>query len=107
MHTSVVEYLLRSGVGGVLVVGCPPRDCRNREGPKWLEERLYNDREAELKSRVDKRRVRVTYAAQRERYLVREALTVFRSDISAIERTAEVDVDIDVACQNAEQTKPI
>src|SRR3970040_2168756 len=51
LHTSVVEYLVRSGAGGVLIVACPPRDCQNREGPKWLEQRLYHEREAELKDR--------------------------------------------------------
>ncbi|NIP83639.1 MAG: hydrogenase iron-sulfur subunit, partial [Gemmatimonadetes bacterium] len=32
LHTSVVEYLVRSGAGGVLVVACPERDCWSREG---------------------------------------------------------------------------
>lgn len=58
LHTSVVELLLRGGASGVLIAGCPPRDCLGREGPKWLHERLYNDREAELQARVDRRRVR-------------------------------------------------
>ena len=59
LHTSVVEMLIRSGAPGVVVCGCPPRDCTSREGPKWLGERLFNDREAELQPRVDRRRVKV------------------------------------------------
>ncbi|NIP82298.1 MAG: hydrogenase iron-sulfur subunit, partial [Gemmatimonadetes bacterium] len=55
LHTSVIEYLVRAGAGGVMVVACPPRDCWNREGVTWLEERVYNEREAELKDRVDRR----------------------------------------------------
>jgi ferredoxin len=57
LHSSVVELLLREGVTGVVVCACPPRDCVGREGPKWLEQRLFHGREAELKSRVDHRRV--------------------------------------------------
>ena len=59
LHTSVVEMFIRSGAPGVVVCGCPPRDCTSREGPKWLGERLFNDREAELQPRVDRRRVKV------------------------------------------------
>lgn len=57
LHTSVIESCLRGGVGGVLVLSCPRRDCRFREGPKWLEQRLFEGREAELHERVDRRRV--------------------------------------------------
>lgn len=63
LHSSVVEMFVRSGAPGVVVCGCPPRDCLGREGPKWLHERLYNDREAELQPRVDRRRVRTVTLA--------------------------------------------
>jgi coenzyme F420-reducing hydrogenase delta subunit len=58
-----LEALLRGGAGGVLVLSCPPRDCRGREGPKWLEERVYRGREAELQDRVDRRRIKLAVAA--------------------------------------------
>ncbi|HPV78132.1 MAG TPA: hydrogenase iron-sulfur subunit [Gemmatimonadaceae bacterium] len=57
LHTSVVELALRGGAAGVIVFSCPPRDCRGREGPTWLEARLFHEREAELQARVDRRRV--------------------------------------------------
>lgn len=63
VHTSALEALLRGGAGGVLVLSCPPRDCRGREGPKWLEERVYRGREAELQDRVDRRRIKLAVAA--------------------------------------------
>lgn len=63
LHSSVVEFSIRRGAPGVLVMGCPPRDCIGREGPKWLNERLFNDREAELQPRVDRARVRTGTAA--------------------------------------------
>lgn len=57
VHTSVIEMVLKEGAAGVIVCGCPARDCVNREGPKWLHERVYSEREAELQPRVDRRRV--------------------------------------------------
>jgi coenzyme F420-reducing hydrogenase delta subunit len=63
LHTSVVELLVRGGAGGVLVLSCPPRDCRHREGPKWLVERVFNGREAELQPRVPRARVGLSNVA--------------------------------------------
>jgi coenzyme F420-reducing hydrogenase delta subunit len=57
VHSSVIERNIRSGAEGVIVYTCAPRDCRGREGPKWLHERMYNGREAELQPRVDISRV--------------------------------------------------
>ena len=85
LHTSVVEYLVRSGAGGVLMVSCPPRDCWNREGPVWLEQRLFHDREAELQQRVDRRRVALVYAGEGERALVSAALASFRVAVRGLE----------------------
>ncbi|HEX9704600.1 MAG TPA: hydrogenase iron-sulfur subunit [Gemmatimonadales bacterium] len=105
LHTSVVEYLLRSGVGGVLVAACPGRDCWHREGPKWLTERLYHDREAELQPRVDKRRVRVAHAGAAERPALLAALTAFRGDLAALDAAAgEETIDLDFACEPTEET---
>ncbi|MHB1311118.1 MAG: cytochrome b N-terminal domain-containing protein [Gemmatimonadaceae bacterium] len=57
VHSSVVERNIRQGAAGVMIYTCAPRDCRGREGPKWLHERMYNGREAELQPRVDISRV--------------------------------------------------
>lgn len=103
LHTSVVEYLVRAGAGGVLVVACPPRDCWSREGPAWMEERFYHDREAELKARVDRARVRVAYAASGEVYVLRAEVEAFRADIAALAQdTPEENIEIDVECETAE-----
>jgi len=100
MHSSVVEYLVRAGAGGVLIVSCPPRDCWHREGPKWLEQRLYHDREAELKGRVDRRRVRVAYAGLGEPAVVRTALAEYRSEVEALEAAApEERIELDMECE--------
>jgi ferredoxin len=103
LHTSVVEYLLRAGAGGVLILSCPPRDCWNREGPKWLEARLFHEREAELRDRVDRRRVRLVHAAAGERALVRAALATFRAEVATLDAAAaESDVDLERLCELAE-----
>lgn len=86
LHSSVIEFFVRSGVAGVLIASCPPRDCRGREGPKWLAERLYQEREAELQLRVDRARVRVVSAAAGESSLLAEEFARFRADLAALER---------------------
>ena len=99
LHTSVIEYLLRAGAGGVLVVSCPPRDCWNREGPKWLDQRMFHDREAELQERVDRRRVRLVHAAEAEGTELLDHLRLFRAEIRALEsREGERMVDLEREC---------
>ena len=100
LHTSVIEFLLRSGAGGVLMASCPPRDCWSREGPRWLEERLYHGREAELRESVDRRRVRVVYAGEGERRVVLKALSEFRRDVAELDNSVGEDgIEIDVECE--------
>jgi ferredoxin/coenzyme F420-reducing hydrogenase delta subunit len=77
LHTSVLEQLLRLGASGVCIVSCPSRNCVQREGPKWLFERVYNDREAELPRRVDRRRICLINGASGERRQVLQALNAF------------------------------
>jgi ferredoxin/coenzyme F420-reducing hydrogenase delta subunit len=103
LHSSVVEYFTRKGVGGVLIAACPPRDCWNREGPKWLEQRLYHEREAELQARVDRRRVRLAYATAGSAAELRAAVAAFRADLQALDRPrGEAEVDLIAACEPAE-----
>lgn len=105
LHTSVVEYLLRAGAGGVLVVACPPRDCWNREGPKWTEQRLFHDREAELQERVDRRRVRLVFAGRVDRAVVAGAITQFRAEVEAL-AAAAVEANVDVVRECDVSTAP-
>ena len=107
VHSSVIEYLIRSGVGGVLVAACPPRDCWNREGPRWLNERLFADRPAELKPRVDARRVCVAYAAEAEEDVLAAALRDYREYVGTLEASAsESDIELDLECDLPEVGAP-
>ena len=102
LHTSVIELLLRGGSAGVLVLACPPRDCWNREGPRWLIERMYHEREAELQARVDRDRVRVAHATAAERAQAVAALRTFAATLSTLS-TPPVDrtADIQAVCEPA------
>lgn len=100
LHSSVVEVLIRGGARGVLVLSCPPRDCQGREGPKWLVERMYHDREAELKARVDRRRLSIRYARSGDPSSARAALAEFTRQLDTIEPPAgEAAVDLDAVCE--------
>jgi coenzyme F420-reducing hydrogenase delta subunit len=102
LHTSVVELLLRAGARGVLVLGCPPRDCWHREGPRWLIERTFRGREAELQARVDRRRVRVGYANAGERGTALAALRAFQKDLASLDPPVAPDAlshEVDTICE--------
>jgi ferredoxin len=104
LHTSVIELLLRAGNGGVLVLACPPRDCWNREGPRWLVERVYHDREAELQARVDRARVRIVHAGTGERSRAVAALRTFAADIAALDApAADSGTELDTVCEREEE----
>jgi ferredoxin len=100
LHSSLVELFVRAGAAGVLVASCPPRDCRNREGPKWLGERLFHEREAELNARVDRARVRVVHASAREPEVLGEALAAFRAELAELARAeAEKEIELETECE--------
>jgi ferredoxin len=102
LHSSVIEFALRAGAGGVLVLACPPRDCRNREGPRWLIERIYHDREAELQARVDRRRVAIAYAGAGERTAALEALRRFRASVQSLAPVSpEAAIELEAVCEPA------
>jgi coenzyme F420-reducing hydrogenase delta subunit len=88
LHTSTIEMILRNGAGGVLVLTCPPRDCQHREGPRWIHERVYHEREAELQERVDRARVRIAHANASERAVALDALRAFARDIATLHTPA-------------------
>jgi coenzyme F420-reducing hydrogenase delta subunit len=100
LHSSLIELLVRWGAPGVLVCGCPPRDCVGREGPKWLRERLFNGREADLQPRVDRRRVGVTTLAPGDFAATVATFTAFKHEVEQLQRPErQTEVDLDVLCE--------
>lgn len=107
LHTSVIEGALRRGVGGVLVLSCPSRDCRYREGPKWLAERLFSGREAELHERVDRRRLAFASLSLAEIGAAKRELAALRGRIAALD-AAEVDAPApDFVCRTEETVEQL
>ena len=100
LHTSVIELLLRGGAAGVLVLPCHLRDCRNREGPRWLEQRIYHGREAELQARVDRRRISVAPAGLLDRSAVATAVRRFWAALDELDRAqAGAPEELDFVCE--------
>ncbi|HEX6314307.1 MAG TPA: cytochrome b N-terminal domain-containing protein [Gemmatimonadaceae bacterium] len=100
LHTSAMELALRGGAAGVIVFSCPPRDCRGREGPKWLDQRVHHDREAELQPRVDRRRVRLATAAAGDLAGTLASFETFRRDVQQLDATsADALEDGEIVCE--------
>ncbi|MBI3568037.1 MAG: cytochrome b N-terminal domain-containing protein [Gemmatimonadetes bacterium] len=99
LHSSVVELLVRQGAPGVIVCGCPPRDCVGREGPKWLAERFFNEREAELQPRVERDRVRIATMAGGDLRGTLAAYDDFARHVAALRRPErEANVELQAEC---------
>lgn len=101
LHSSVIELLIRTGIPGVAIAGCPPRDCRNREGPKWLDARLFHDREAELQPRVDRRRIAVLTLAPGDLADTRRQFSRFQAAVRALAPIAPDPAPLVLECEPA------
>src|SRR5690606_36325367 len=99
LHSSGVEMFVRSGAPGVAVCSCPPSDLIVRDGPKWLHERLYNDREAELQPRVDRRRVRTMTLAPGAGTAARAEFDAIARDFALLDLPAAELVEPDLVCE--------
>lgn len=87
-HTSVVELFVKEGALGVGLITCPPRNCLNREGPLWLEERLFQGHEADLRPTVDKRRIRLTAISPGDNKSLNDFTEKFLKDLKTLEATS-------------------
>jgi ferredoxin len=103
LHTSVIELVLKAGAAGAFVLTCAARSAPCREGPKWLHERVYNDREAELPARVDKRRVAIAGLSRGEWPAIAAELESFRDRLGALQPASrEADLTVGVECEPKE-----
>jgi len=105
IHSSAIELLLRRGFAGVLLLSCPPRDCRYREGPRWLEERLFQGHDAPLPERVDRRRVAIVSRSASELREIRAELASFESGLAGIRVVGETTVAMEPECDREEAEK--
>ncbi len=73
-----------------MLTGCRPNDCYYRLGNRWVDERLGGEREPHLRTTVDRRRLRVFWAAASDRGALERELADFRATLRAM-RTEKAD----------------
>jgi len=78
LPAAMVDYALKSGAAGVLVIGCRPGDCYYRFGNIWLEERFEGERKPLLRSGVDRGRMLFDGASETDGKKVRDRLEEMR-----------------------------
>jgi len=98
VHSATIELLVRGGAGGVVLLSCPTRDCRFREGPKWLEARLFAGREAALKPRVDRRRIAFAACSLAEAAAARAVIAALRDRVAALGAATAETPELEAEC---------
>lgn len=73
-----IDYALRNGAAGVLLVGCRRGDCYHRLGDEWLRGRLITERKPFLRPSVDRSRIGLCWVAPPDRQQLRQALATLR-----------------------------
>ena len=62
---------------------------------------MFHDREAELRQRVDRRRVRLAFAGEGERGAVQREIEAFREELAALGVSrAEDDIQLKTECES-------
>lgn len=81
-----IDYALRrKNATGVVLTGCRPGDCYYRLGNQWVEERVARERNPKLRASVDRRRLRVAWAAASERDILIRAIQGFETELKQME----------------------
>jgi len=75
---SFVDFALRNGADGVVIVACPDDDCRYRLGARWTHARIAGTREPALRRAVPRDRILVTGVSAWDAGAAREAIERFR-----------------------------
>jgi ferredoxin len=61
LHPDLLGKTAEAGATEVLVVGCPPEDCANREGNSHLQERIDGGRKPLLRSKYSKHNINTAW----------------------------------------------
>jgi len=79
---SFIEYALHEHrVEGVLITGCRESDCYHRLGVLWTEKRIAAEREPRLRSRADRERIGLCWAASADLQELESELELFRASL--------------------------
>ena len=81
---TLVEYALKQGADGVMVIGCRENDCYFRFGNRWLKARFSGERKPSLRARANRDRIRVHGAADPDLGAVEAELIQFRHHLSSL-----------------------
>jgi ferredoxin/coenzyme F420-reducing hydrogenase delta subunit len=76
-----VEYALRHGAHGVMVVACAEDGCAFRLGGRWIAERLRGQREPHLRERIPAHAWRLVNAGRTEGPRLRAELAALRAQL--------------------------
>jgi coenzyme F420-reducing hydrogenase delta subunit/ferredoxin len=79
---SFIEYALRSGADGVLLVGCREGECAYRLGERWTVERLAGSREPHLRAVVPSERLRFIRTGRGDEAALGRELLEFRAELA-------------------------
>jgi coenzyme F420-reducing hydrogenase delta subunit/ferredoxin len=79
---SFVEYALRDGAAGVVVVACREGGCAFRFGERWTAERLAGTREPHLRASVERERVALVFAGAGDERALQQAIESLRQRIA-------------------------
>jgi len=76
--------LARHHVDGVLLSGCAAHDCYERLGDQWVEQRIANERDPNLRARVPRERVAVAWQNPAQAGRLHESLAQFRRHLQQL-----------------------
>lgn len=92
---TLVEYALKHGADGVMVVGCRHNDCFYRFGNLWVDKRFSGKRKPILRGRADRRRIRVHGGSETDKASIEKDLKMFRNELLEINTQADTSVPKD------------
>ena len=75
---TLVEYALKHGADGVMVVGCRQNDCYFRFGNRWTRMRFAGERKPILRARAERERILIHGAAEPDIGAIEDDLAGFR-----------------------------
>ena len=79
---SFLDFALsRRHADGVLLSGCAEHDCYERLGDQWMEQRIANQRDPNLRDRVPRSQIAVSWNNPARRGTRRDALAQFRDHL--------------------------
>ncbi len=79
--------LSRKLADGVVIAGCGERDCYYRLGDEWVRQRVARERDPQLRRRVPRQRLRLSWRAPQARR--EREIRAFREELRDLEREGE------------------